>query len=59
MKRIAIVTAVLGMCVWSWGQDKPATQSTRPARRQLLRKESVRPRPRRSRSLKLTRRRSR
>jgi tetratricopeptide (TPR) repeat protein len=28
MKRIAIVTAVLGMCVWSWGQDKPATQST-------------------------------
>jgi tetratricopeptide (TPR) repeat protein len=27
MKRIAIVTAVLGMCVWSWGQDKPAAQS--------------------------------
>lgn len=27
MKRIAIVTAVLGMCVWSWGQDKPAAQT--------------------------------
>lgn len=24
MKRIAIVTAVLGMCVWCGGQDKPA-----------------------------------
>lgn len=28
MKRAAIVIAVLGMCVWSSGQDKPATQST-------------------------------
>src|SRR6266581_3124662 len=28
MKRAAIVIAVLGMCVWSLGQDKPATQST-------------------------------
>jgi tetratricopeptide (TPR) repeat protein len=27
MKRIAIVTAVLGMCAWSWGQDKPAAPS--------------------------------
>ena len=27
MKRIAIATAVLGMCVWSFGQDKPAGQS--------------------------------
>lgn len=26
MKRAAIVIAVLGMCTWSWGQDKPATQ---------------------------------
>ncbi len=26
MKRAAIVIAVLGMCIWSWGQDKPATQ---------------------------------
>ena len=25
MKRAAIVIAVLGMCVWSWGQNKPAT----------------------------------
>jgi tetratricopeptide (TPR) repeat protein len=27
MKRIAIVVAVLGICVWSWGQDKPAPQN--------------------------------
>jgi tetratricopeptide (TPR) repeat protein len=27
MKRAAIVIAVLGMCVWSWGQNKPATPS--------------------------------
>ncbi|HYM75789.1 MAG TPA: hypothetical protein VE377_07405 [Candidatus Dormibacteraeota bacterium] len=27
MKRIAIVVAVLGMCVGSWGQDKPAAQA--------------------------------
>ncbi len=27
MKQAAIVVAVLGMCVGSWGQDKPATQS--------------------------------
>jgi len=27
MKGIAIVTAVLGMCVWSLGQDKPAAQN--------------------------------
>jgi tetratricopeptide (TPR) repeat protein len=27
MKRIAIAVAVLGMCVWSWGQDKAATQN--------------------------------
>jgi len=27
MKRAAIVIAVLGMCVWSFGQDKPATQN--------------------------------
>lgn len=27
MKRIAIVTALLGTCIWSWGQDKPASQS--------------------------------
>jgi tetratricopeptide (TPR) repeat protein len=26
MKRAAIVIAVLGMCVWSMGQDKPASQ---------------------------------
>ena len=25
MKRAAIVIAVLGMCMWSWGQNKPAT----------------------------------
>ena len=30
MKRIAMVVAVLGMCVGSWGQDKPAAQ-TAPA----------------------------
>lgn len=28
MKRAAMVIAVLGMCVLSWGQDKPATQTT-------------------------------
>jgi len=27
MKRIAIVMAVAGMCVWSFGQDKPAGQN--------------------------------
>ena len=27
MKRIAIVTALLGTCMWSWGQDKPGSQS--------------------------------
>jgi len=27
MKRTAIAFAVLGMCVWATGQDKPATQS--------------------------------
>lgn len=27
MKRIAIIGAVLGICVWSWGQDKPASQN--------------------------------
>src|ERR1700757_1243815 len=27
MKRIAIIMAVLGICVWSWGQDKPASQN--------------------------------
>jgi len=27
MKRIAIIVAVLGICVWSWGQDKPASQN--------------------------------
>lgn len=27
MKRIAIVVAVLGMCVGSWAQDKPASQT--------------------------------
>ena len=27
MKQAAIVVAVLGMCVGSWGQNKPATQS--------------------------------
>ena len=27
MKRAAIVIAVLGMCVGSWGQDKPAAQA--------------------------------
>jgi tetratricopeptide (TPR) repeat protein len=31
MKRAAILVAVLGMCVWSWGQSKPATQTTAPA----------------------------
>jgi tetratricopeptide (TPR) repeat protein len=30
MRRAAIVIAVLGMCAWSWAQDKPATQ-TAPA----------------------------
>jgi len=28
MKRAAIAIAVLGMCAWSFGQDKPATQGT-------------------------------
>lgn len=28
MKRAAIVVAVLGMCVWGFGQTKPATQGT-------------------------------
>jgi len=27
MKPIAIIVAVLGICVWSWGQDKPASQN--------------------------------
>jgi tetratricopeptide (TPR) repeat protein len=27
MKRIAIIVAVFGICVWSWGQDKPAAQN--------------------------------
>jgi tetratricopeptide (TPR) repeat protein len=27
MKRIAIIGTVLGICVWSWGQDKPASQN--------------------------------
>lgn len=27
MKRIAIIGTVLGICVWSWGQDKPASQT--------------------------------
>jgi len=27
MKPIAIIVAVLGVCVWSWGQDKPASQN--------------------------------
>src|SRR5579871_4933263 len=31
MKRIAIVMAVLGVCVLSYGQDKPAAQGTAPA----------------------------
>lgn len=31
MKRIAIIVAVLGVCVLGYGQDKPAAQSTAPA----------------------------
>jgi tetratricopeptide (TPR) repeat protein len=27
MKRIAIIGIVLGICIWSWGQDKPAAQN--------------------------------
>jgi tetratricopeptide (TPR) repeat protein len=27
MKRIAIIVGVFGICVWSWGQDKPAAQN--------------------------------
>ena len=27
MKRIAIIGTVLGICVWSWGQDKPSSQN--------------------------------
>jgi tetratricopeptide (TPR) repeat protein len=27
MKRIAIIGTMLGICVWSWGQDKPASQN--------------------------------
>lgn len=27
MKRIAIIGIVLGICMWSWGQDKPASQN--------------------------------
>ena len=27
MKRAAVVIAVLGTCVWSFGQDKPASQN--------------------------------
>ena len=27
MKRIAIIGTVLGICAWSWGQDKPASQT--------------------------------
>jgi len=27
MKRIAIILVVLGICVWSWGHDKPAAQN--------------------------------
>jgi tetratricopeptide (TPR) repeat protein len=31
MKRIAIIMAVLGVCVLAYGQDKPAAQGTAPA----------------------------
>ena len=31
MKRIAIIVAVLGVCVLGYGQDKPAAQSTATA----------------------------
>lgn len=27
MKRIAIIGTVLGICVWSWGQEKPSSQN--------------------------------
>jgi len=27
MKRLAMIMAVMGMCVWSWGQDKPVAQN--------------------------------
>jgi tetratricopeptide (TPR) repeat protein len=27
MMRVAIIIAMLGLCTWSWGQDKPAAQS--------------------------------
>jgi tetratricopeptide (TPR) repeat protein len=42
MKRAAIVIAVLGMCVWSWGQDKPAAQAT-PAGQAAAQPQGKRP----------------
>jgi len=42
MKRAAIVIAVLGMCVWSWGQDKPAAQ-TAPAGQAAAQPQGKRP----------------
>ncbi len=42
MKRAAIVIAVLGMSVWSWGQDKPAT-ATAPAGQTATQPQGKRP----------------
>ena len=42
MKRAAIVIAVLGMCVWSWGQDKPAAQAA-PAGQAAAQPQGKRP----------------
>jgi tetratricopeptide (TPR) repeat protein len=42
MKRAAIVIAVLGMCVGSWGQDKPAAQAA-PAGQAAAQPQGKRP----------------
>jgi tetratricopeptide (TPR) repeat protein len=43
MKRIAIMMAVLGVCVLSYGQDKPAAQGTAPAAAQAAAAPGKRP----------------
>jgi tetratricopeptide (TPR) repeat protein len=42
MKRAAMVIAVLGTCLWSWGQDKPAAQ-TAPAGQAAAQPQGKRP----------------
>jgi tetratricopeptide (TPR) repeat protein len=42
MKRAAMVIAVLGTCLWSWGQDKPAAQAA-PAGQAAAQPQGKRP----------------